>query len=370
MYKILAYYDVPQVIEVRDQIGGHYVGVYVGGDSRLGDYVIAGISPYCLRQFKAGDIDLLALLTERPAGIGWRMAQFVKNGSVEMLLSDERQDDIPPDYLPDRGFFLQNTYDVDWLVEKAREDHSLVLAITVEPPEAENHRVHSDGLGKLLINLQRLIKHAYARWARDAKEFAFPSGHIFDVCGWRPTSFQIILEPSERENLFGSFEGLPALEIIGELFSHAGDPDATSKLIAEKYRGHLASAYRDLLDVLITQETRFEIAWADTAQERATSYRMTLSEAKNIKLRLNMVNRLTEETVKLRGQVLDANVKTGGWLLSTAEGERSGKTADGGPDFEGVVMYQQYLFECSETLEVTGTGSERALLQLERYEKL
>src|ERR1035437_3641837 len=61
----LFYYDGPQVFEARDAIGGHYVAVMVEPEHGKDRYLVVGVEPERLRQFRAGLLDLRTLLAER-----------------------------------------------------------------------------------------------------------------------------------------------------------------------------------------------------------------------------------------------------------------------------------------------------------------
>ena len=91
----LFYYDGPQVFEARDAIGGHYVAVTVESDTEFDRYLVAGVSPERLRQFRSGALDLKSLLIER-AEEEWYLAEsefefrligfaLVKKGSGKRL---------------------------------------------------------------------------------------------------------------------------------------------------------------------------------------------------------------------------------------------------------------------------------------------
>jgi hypothetical protein len=58
------YYDGPQVFEARDMIGGHYVAVMAEPKNGHARYLVAGVAPERLRQFRAGTLDLRSLLAE------------------------------------------------------------------------------------------------------------------------------------------------------------------------------------------------------------------------------------------------------------------------------------------------------------------
>ena len=343
--RIFEYYDCPQVFEAVDPIGGTYIGTYVE-ERTEGDYIIVGTAPEKMRLFRRGSVDLLSMLTERPEGFGWAFGSFVENDSNQIALAAFSHAKIPDEFLPLAGFVLHPSENVDWIVQEAREKDSLILALTVEPPEAAgSHRIHSDSLGKLLINFQRLIKYAYSNWAKTQKgATAILNGHVFDVQAFKGGSFQVLLEPSERANLFGSFEATGALEILGRLFESSGDPTSLVSEISTKYRGHFASAYRDFLDLMISQQTRVEIAWADTTSDKPTVRRMSATEAQTIRTALGVITGLTEEILVLTGALVEANRDTGNWILETSDGKRHGKRATDGPSLEGCKIGASFSF--------------------------
>ena len=111
----LFYCDGPQVFEARDAIGGHYVAVMVGPEPHSetaapsggpGDrYLVAGVAPERLRQFRAGAIDLRSLLVgsdedERyVATAGSGVENALELGRLTTPL-------VESGYLPDEGFLL------------------------------------------------------------------------------------------------------------------------------------------------------------------------------------------------------------------------------------------------------------------------
>lgn len=106
---ILVFFDLPQVIEAYDQIGGHYIGLHVGGDDVDGDYLFANVSVERLRGFRAGAIDLRQLIKEPSDGIGWHLGAFAENGSSAIRIGEAQFSAIPEEFLPEDGFFL-----TDW----------------------------------------------------------------------------------------------------------------------------------------------------------------------------------------------------------------------------------------------------------------
>jgi len=81
---------------------------------------------------------------------------------------------------------------------------------------------------------------------------------------------------------------------------------------------------------------------------------------------------LTEEgeEVTLLGRLVEANRDSGGWILETPEGTRSGSRIEGGPAFSEMVIDRRYRFHCIERMEATALGPERSILILTAYEPL
>ena len=127
----LFYYDGPQVFEARDAIGGHYVVVMVGSelhseteappDGPSDRYLVAGVAPERLRQFRAGAIDLRSLLVGSDEEE--RYVATAGNG-VENALELERLTTplVESGYLPDEGFLLHEHASDGVLMEARRHE--------------------------------------------------------------------------------------------------------------------------------------------------------------------------------------------------------------------------------------------------------
>ena len=64
----LVYYDGVQVFEGLDSVGGHYVGVLIDDSGAADRYLVAGVAPERLRQFRAGAIELRTSFLEAGPG--------------------------------------------------------------------------------------------------------------------------------------------------------------------------------------------------------------------------------------------------------------------------------------------------------------
>jgi hypothetical protein len=228
--KTLFYYDGPQVVEARDAIGGHYVGVMVEPDGDQDRFVIRGVSPEGLRRFRSGLLDLRTLLLENDSE-DWFLASPSTPAGEELTLTPQTGSLDDSGFLPEEGFLLHDLPTEDETVREARERNNLVMEISVEPPEAvSEHRIRVATLAALLNHVQTVVKHAYGAALRglslDARRSIDKSdAHLLDVVvPAAGGSFKVLFQASKETDLLGNSELGRALERVDQLFEHAADP--------------------------------------------------------------------------------------------------------------------------------------------------
>lgn len=98
-------YDGPQVFEARDPIGGHYLALALDAPEVGDRYLVVGVPPERLRQFRAGTLDLREMVAD--AGREeWYLATVT--AGLDRPLEIERQTTPIEEsgFLPDAGFLL------------------------------------------------------------------------------------------------------------------------------------------------------------------------------------------------------------------------------------------------------------------------
>lgn len=371
----LFYYDGPQVFEAKDVIGGHYVAVMVEPQNGQDCYLVAGVAPAKLREFRAGLLDLRSLIVEHGEA-EWFLA---KGNDLAAPLALEKQNAslTESELLPEPGFLLHDRPAVEETLKEARERNNLVFEISVDPPEAaEEHRIHVTTLVGLLGHVQTLVKHAYGAALRELpfgsrRAIDRSDAHLLDVIiPAAPGSFRVFLEGSKSPNLFGENELRRALELVDTLFVNVRDPQAVLKSVKE-HRGHLAGAYLRLLRFLVGNQTGFRYSWAEPAFSTARNSAISEAETAPLVEVLSGVSNLGSESVTLSGALEKADVVNGTWRLATTDGTFSGKIKPGGPSLEGLKISSAYRFACLEEIEETeGTGREQRNLYLIERETL
>lgn len=366
----LFYYDGPQVFEARDVIGGHYVAVLVPSDDVDDRYLVAGVSPERLRQFRSGVIDLRSLLVESDEET--RYLTTAASGLDHPLPLQRLPVSLADDkFLPDEGFFLHDKPANDDVLKEAQARKNLILELAIEPPEtATEHRIRASTFAEMLLRVQAMLKHAcravvkqhpvaYRQQDDDMMDVIVPAS---------AGSFRIVLEAACMPDMFGDSVLGNALQRIDTLFQYTANPQETLSA-ARKNSGHLAGAYLKLLRFLVHRRTGLRYSWAEPKSERVNHRSVLQAEAGPLVEILESVTDLGHEAVTLKGTFEKFDRKSGDWGLLTTDGQRRGKIREGGPSLDGLEVGSWYVFFCEEVIEeIDITGRESRTLYLDRHE--
>jgi len=369
----LFYYDGPQVFEARDAIGGHYVAVMVEPENQHDRYLVTGVAPEKLREFRSGKLDLRSLMLEG-GDEAWHLATIEEGLDSPLRLLRQATSLLASGFLPDAGFLLHTSPTTELALQEARARNNLVMEVSVEPPEAaQEHRIRVSTFAGLLVHIQTLVKHAYGAALRELsletrRAIDRSESHLLDVViPAAPGSFRVFLEAAKHPDMLGQSELERALERVDALFANASNPVAALAAV-KAHRGHLAGAYLRLLRFLVQHKTGLRYSWAQPSLIKSNSGGVTEGEAGPLIEALSGISNLTSESVELTGALERADVVSGAWRLQTAEGPFSGKIKEGGPSLEGLKLGSSYRFSCVEEIEeIEGTGREqRTLFLVER----
>jgi len=370
----LFYYDGPQVFEARDPIGGHYVALMVKPENGRERYLVVGVEPMRLRQFRSGLLDLRTLLVDRTIE-DWYLALAPNDLRESFLIAPASGRLAESDFLPDQGFVLHDLPTEEIALREARERNNLVLEISAEPPEAaEEHRIRAGTLAGLLGHIQTVAKHAYNSAKRELslairRQIDMSDAHLLDVViPASAGSFRVILEAAQKPDLIGQTELGRAFQLVDVLFENAANPQKVLATVKEN-RGHLAGAYLRLLRFLAQHKTGLRYSWAEPGFARANYRSVSEAEVGPLVEILSSVSNLGSESLTLVGSLEKVNRGPGTWGLLTGEGLFSGEVKDGGPSLDGLKVGGRYKFSCIEEIqEMESTGREVRKLYLTEHE--
>jgi hypothetical protein len=264
----LFYYDGPQVFEAQDLIGGHYLAVLVEPLDGQDRYLVAGVEPERLRQFRSGSLDLRTLLAES-GHEEWYLATMSASLDQPLGLTPQQTPLAESGLLPEPGFVLHDRPTDELALKEARERNNLVLEIAADPPEAATeHRIRVGTLIGLLGHVQMMVKHAYGAALRELtpgsrRMIDKTDAHLLDVViPAAAGSFRVVLEAAKTPDMLGQSELARALQRVDVLFENASDPQMALATVKE-HRGHLAGAYLRLLRFLVQHKTGLRYSWAE-----------------------------------------------------------------------------------------------------------
>ena len=265
--EVLLYYDGIQIFAGQDAIGGHYVGMGIGPGICSDRFLVTGVAPERLRQFRSGVLDLRTLLLEAPGG-EWYLTTD-EGGDTPFILEPQKgRLAAKEEFLPLPGLLLDDGPIDDQAMRAARGRGNIVFEFRLQPPEAAAApRVRADTLAGLLQRLQTLLKCAGQSIAREMPPRQRPADAaalcLMDVVvPAAPGSFRVLLEAAQPLDTFGPRILLRSLERIDSLFAAADNPEQAAELL-KPYPPSLTAAYRKLLGFLAEHETSLWYAWAE-----------------------------------------------------------------------------------------------------------
>ncbi len=335
-------------------------------------YVVVGVAPERLRQFRAGLVDL-RLLVEEAGEDEWYLTEAT-DLSEPLKLNLQGSPLAQSGFLPDHGFMLHDSPSDAFALSEAQARNNLIFELAVEPPEsATSHRIRLETFVGLLDQVQKMVKHAYRAALRDIPPSHRPTvppaeAALLDVVVPAAAgSFRVVLEAAGKSDLLGGSELARALQRVDMLFEHTADPD-TALETAKQNRGHLAGAYLKLLRLLTRRQTGMRYSWADPTFTQPVSRAISEAEARHLESVLSDVSNLGSEEVTLVGEFFKVNRNTGAWGLLTNSGPLSGKLREDSLSLNGLTVGRRYEFVCEEEFEtVEGTGKEKRNLYLRDF---
>ncbi len=373
--RTLFYYDGIQVFEGEDAIGGAYIGALAPSEADSHRYVVVGVRPESLRDFRMGAIDLRTILTQRPE-VTWYFASSEDGAFFQ--LADQEGSIEEANVLPEDGFVLhENPSNLSDTLQEARGRNNLVVSFAFDPPEAaRDHRIHAETLGRLLTQIQSLVKHAYhaaLKAIADTSSIDRTDGYSLDVISPAGAgSFKIVMEAVQLPDLLGQNEVSRALQQMDYIFAAAHDPAIVLERLKTQ-RGHFAGSFLKLLQTLQAAQTGMSYGWASPTFRAARTGAISGSEVGPLVEVLSEIKNLGVEQVKLTGKFSAVNVTSGTWTLEEdgTDKKHHGKTKDGGPTLGGItVKTRRYQIHCDDVIEETqGTGREQHVLYITKVDE-
>lgn len=372
----LLYYDGPQLISAKDQIGGEYICLLDEMNEGNDFYFCIPISHRKLGLIRSGEVDLRSAF-EKP-----EIELLYKGKAVDGDLSkiglhriDERE--TSSDWLPEPGIFLNIVKKSQSdLLNETTERNRLIILCNMNPPEASNEsKISVENLIEGVGLYQRVLKYAYSKSIQYTQKLSTgvknvlnsPENYRLEVFGFSGGSFTVLLQTEKQVDLLGYAELAKALELIDSISAMADDSQEAFSIIS-KYGGHFATAYKDLLQFIVEKQVPLNYEWTMPQLKTSITGKIIPRFAEPLYEKLVSREEVGVERKKLKGRFTLLG-KSGQWNLFNEEDNKEYKgTSD--IDLAGTIfMTQKYSIECEEKIIVNrSTGREVFRLHLLSYE--
>lgn len=344
--EILLYYDRIEIFDALDNIGGSYIATLVGHDETCDKYIVVGVNPERLNQFKVGLCDLRDLFTKRDSQNWYRTC--IKSTHEEVLVLEiQNFDIIDESLLPDTGFFLHEyVSEVNELVlRESRKQNNFVLGLSLIPQEP--FMVHKVALAKYkkAINLfEKMFRNIFDNNVIPNLDVIVPA-----TMG----SVSILFALERQQNLFYESSIIQSLSYIDSVNEEIDNISNTIEKLS-LHKGHFVKSYRDLLEFIAQNNCSISYSWATPQLLNQSQRLINTKNAQTLFNELKSKDELTIVRKDLEGTLSSINTrsKNGSWTLDTSKGPFSGKSKTNllkGKEL--TVNKNRYLFHCEETLK-------------------
>ena len=171
-------------------------------------------------------------------------------------------------------------------------------------------------------------------------------------------SFQVLLESAHPPDPYGQFELERGLRVFDEVFDIAEHPhEAVDRL--RKHKGHLATSYVRLINVLKANDTGMSYGWAPPKAVAASKGGVSGGVARRLANTFSKIDTsFTSQPVFVEGWLETADHLSGSWAMRTSKGIVKGKALNADL-LRDLRILGEYRFECIEEIRPRATGNDR-----------
>lgn len=372
----LIYYDMPNLIVAKDQIGLRYICQLVETTQTIDKFLCIPLSAQRLKEFKSSNIDLQSLF-ENPEVSEYYLAEII-NGKIDQFeIGMVPRDQIPDAWIPDPGFYFYEEFSTDnHVVQEAKTRDRGISFWRLSPPEsADDLRISATHLSEGLRIIQKTIKYAYIKYLSFLNEKARSAITIHDyslqeVIGFSNGSFTIQLQSAFPADLVGYAQVSKAYEIIDEISRNVEDTSTAINSLT-KYGGHFVSSYRELLQFINDNNIPIEYEWSMPSKDHSVHSFLYPRKVRPLLEALNQKLELSKEYREFTGYFTKVDEKNNTWRITNEKDARE-YSGESEIDLAGLIIHSQlYSIHCEEILEVRrGTGKETPKLILKSFAPL
>lgn len=370
--KVLVFYDCPEVFIAKDNVETNYLCLLVDLDEFKATHIAIAISPPRLTKFLRGGLDLRSL--------------FLKPESNEWLVFNDYQETVeavtwegeslPEDYLPEEGFFLEDTYEQENQIKsEVNEKRNAVVHLAISDLKGSNS-VDIVRLSTIVKLYQQIIEYSYKkslknRNIQEQKTFSVPANYKLRAFDSSYGSFNLHLYSTSQADLFGDRMISLGLEKFDEI-TRDFDNDDEFITSLKSVQGHAISSLRKLVQTIIKDDIQITHQWFAPNRSKVSVTRIDRYKAEKISHILNLSEELAEEKREFKGYFEQVDVEKGTWRIFNHEDKKKYSGTGKKTDLAGVIVSTVvYKLICREVIEeMRVSEKEKVSYQLEYAEEV
>lgn len=356
--RVLVFFDQPQVVELEDVLGCHYLGALVSTNNGMSTFAAVAVSRNRLNNFYKGTIDLLEVMS-RPEDDERMYTVATSDLDFEEGLTWEKAEQytgaFPDEFLPLPGLVV--SVDNQDTVGAAKASACLTLDALLNDHSHPNRSSFSaEVVGGLMIELQKSVRHSKANFLRTVTDrtkktlykgidttveynHAFPGS-----LGLRFTIATIDrgLYPGEEAKLFTQ-----------KLFLvlSANDSDSMIAVLRES-RGFLASSVIRTLRIASDANIDMTFRWASPGDREPQTRFISADLSRQVCNRLLHDITVRQQDVDLEGELTKVDTNNGRWTLLVDGKSIHGSVEEGHYNLlSHLEVNLFYIFHCTVTIE-------------------
>jgi len=370
--KTLVYYDGPQLFLAEDQVSSLYICLSVEDDGYYCKFLCVPISKFRLSHFLNDQIDLRKLFEDPEIG-----DYYIADSSILLDSNLEANsiatDQIPKDYFPSEGFYFSRpSFNVDELYTLSQKRRKGIVLLRLSDRSASSNAITSSLLSQGLQRFQTFIKASYKRSLSSIKpsirkHIDSPDYWNMETFGFSEGSFTIHLQTKNNADLAGNIELDRAFIIMNSITASVIDIDKSIEEL-RKYKGHVVSAYKNLLEFIIQSDITLSYAWQTPLADEPIKRILAKWQVGPLYERFKDSHELSKETVTITGVLLKGDIsQRGSWILIDENDimHRGATDPTIGESLQGITLGARYAFRCEEQIDehpITGQETKKLIL--------
>lgn len=338
--RTLIYYDVPQLFVGIDVAGQRYLCLLFD-DEDVYRYVAIRTSTKRLAQLMGGKIDVLEAYANNEASGEY----FVVIGDESGLSFCRFEHDIPQEWLPEEGLYLEQEWDNETLMEESLEQGHTVIHLGFSDDE-NSHSLPLNTLAELGQSYQSLVLNVYKK--KNGKgDTLSPKLRVIATSA---ASFNLHLVANDKLGFFGYSEFSDSLTELDQLLQCSDGDELIEKITP--FKGHAVKSYKRFVKLLIDHNVAVKCNWASSPNEHCKrGYQISHSRLTSLYECLSQIEELEKEIVRFEGALEASSRKDGKWALTTENGKQVKGTSVSPELLNDTIIGGRYLLECEEVQE-------------------